>query len=103
MEKLMSHENYDPPEELSDSSKSLWRAVCPSRCKSRERVELLRQALLIRDRVERLREQLDQEGLVVDGPKMPHANPLIQQLESAERRFIQTWKILRLDWNPQRD
>ena len=65
----MKHENSekitDPPADLSETSKALWRDVVGNRVNSKERMALLHQSLLALDRAEEAAEIVKKQGMVI--------------------------------------
>ena len=88
----------DPPACLSERSQELWREIVPRRARSPERLALLKEVLTIRDRLEEIRCALAAEGLVVEGGKMDHLNPLLRAEKEWSSMFVKGWKALNLEW-----
>jgi phage terminase small subunit len=98
-------EEFLPPVDLSESSKSLWKELVPRRAKSPERLELLSAALRCRDRAAELRQVLAAEGLFIVTPKSGHrhAHPGVAMLSEVEKQFAKLWLSLKFEYWPAID
>jgi P27 family predicted phage terminase small subunit len=94
-------ENLDPPEHLSEKSKSLWRELVPARAKSPGRIALLAVALEAKDRADEARELVKSEGMISqkEGSKMLHVHPALKIEKDARSQFLSAWNQLSLCWD----
>ena len=90
----------DPPSDLSPAARELWIELGPTSARCTGRRELLTDALRWFDVAQQCRAAIALDGLVVNGPKMPHANPSVGMLKEASREWARLWKLLSLDKQP---
>jgi phage terminase small subunit len=97
--------NLDPPEHLSEPSKSLWRELVPARALSPGRVALLTVALEAKDRADQARKLVNSEGMISqkEGSKMIHVHPALKIEKDARAQFLSAWNQLSLCWDGQVD
>ena len=90
----------EPPQHLSERSKSLWRDLVPRRASSPERLELLTVALEARDRMDLARLAVDADGMTTTTKTTGavHLNPLLRVEKEARQQFLATWAALNLEW-----
>ena len=95
------HENLDAPPHLSERSKTLWRAVGPSRAKSAERQALVIAALDALDLADECRERVREEGLtaVTKTTGAVHVHPLVKVEKEQRSLFSKIWGQLNFQWN----
>jgi len=94
----MTH--VEPPAHLSERSKALWRAVVPSLAASPQRQAAVQVALEALDRADAARRQIEAEGMVVSGGKMPHIHPLLKVEKDARQLFARLWAQLGMAADP---
>jgi phage terminase small subunit len=99
---------YISPNDLSRNSKKIFSKVVPSRAKSPERVEMVHQALLAKDRTEQCAEAIKKEGLqiVTERSGVSHAHPLLKTEKDNRQLFLKIWAKLGFDsdpWDPRLD
>lgn len=95
---------FAPPASLSPRAAAIWRSVAPRRCRSPERLELLKLALEARDRAdEALRQRGDCLTIKVLSTGTVRAHPLLAVEDSARREFYQIWRALNLEWSTEID
>lgn len=90
----------EPPDDLSESSKTLWSSVI-GRCRSPGRREMLYAALLARDRAAQARLEIEETGLTFEtkATGAVHVNPLTRvELQNAAL-FAKLWHQLSLHWD----
>jgi len=87
------------PKDLSAAGKRLWRKILADwPIVDAAHLEILREALLARDRAESCRRQINEVGeLVVDRFNQQKPNPLLPHERDARSAFIQGIKALGLD------
>ena len=95
----------DPPEHLSEESKGLWRALCPTRARSVGRQRLLRTALECLDRAEEARRFVETEGLTTktESTGALHVHPLLRVEKDARGQAMRCWEMLNLTWDASID
>ena len=83
----------DPPESLSEKSKSLWNELGPAHAQSLARQILLAQALICLDRCEECRAAIAAEGLtsITKTTGALHVHPLLKVEFEARRQFSNLW------------
>ncbi|MFN7542824.1 MAG: P27 family phage terminase small subunit [Acidobacteriota bacterium] len=90
---------YTAPNGLSPRAAELWREIVPRQAKSPERLAMVEQALRAYDRAEQCREAIDSQGLMIEGGKLAHINPLLKAEKDARAQFAQMWRALRLTFS----
>ena len=86
------------PSHLSPRSAALWQEVVADRCDSLERQVLLQLALEDMDPADKLRAQIEAEGLTQTSArnKLVRAHPALKIETEARRRFLRAWDMLNL-------
>ncbi len=90
---------FASPAGLSANSAALWRSLVPRRCRSAERLTLLRQALKALDRVDDYDRRLEGVDVLTKTPAaaMPHVHPLVKLAADARKEWRTLWLALDLD------
>ena len=85
----------DPPEGLSDKSKSLWASV-EDRIVTEARAALIENALLILDRADQCRAIIEQDGILVKSERsgLDHPHSLLRQEAALRASFEKAWRKL---------
>jgi hypothetical protein len=93
---------FDPPHELSEFSAAVWRMLVPRRCRSVERLVLLRAGLLAHDLAESYAATIATEGPLSKAPaaSIPHAHPLVKLEAEKRKEFRAIWEKLGLQTSP---
>ncbi len=97
---LLGGAGPDAPDELSDSSRRLWKAIVASKqARSPERLEALHEALRLRDRLAEIRAALVGAPLTVTSERsgLTRANPLLRLESETARDFARRWRELGLN------
>ncbi len=89
------------PSHLSERSKTLWRAVVPSRAKSAERQALVIAALDALDLADECRARVQEEGLTATTKTTGavHVHPLMKIEKEQRSLFAKIWGQLNFQWN----
>ena len=93
------------PSHLSERSKTLWRAVVPSRAKSAERQALVIVALEALDLADECRDRVRAEGMTATTKRTGaiHVHPLMRVEKEARSTFSKIWGQLNFQWNSRID
>ena len=93
--------SFKPPKHLSPESKALWKLVVPRRGKSPERLALIEEALMARDRSAQARKELDAQSLTTktETTGAIHLNPLLRVERENRQAFTRMWNQLGFDWD----
>jgi hypothetical protein len=97
--KKLEDRQFAPPAGLSANSAALWRSLVPRRCRSAERLTLLRQALLALDRADDYDRRLEGVDVLTKTPAaaMPHVHPMVKLAADARKEWRTLWLALHLD------
>jgi P27 family predicted phage terminase small subunit len=90
----------DPPEHLSERSRSLWRTIGPREARGIARQTLFQTALEALDRAEQARLTVEREGMTTttERSSVVHVHPLLRVERDARAQFSKIWSDLRLHW-----
>jgi hypothetical protein len=93
---------YIPPVDLSKNSKQLFSEVVPSRAESPERVEMVHQALKVKDRADECAKIIEKEGLqvITERSGVSHAHSLLKTEKDNRQLFMKVWAKLGFDEDP---
>ena len=83
----------EPPGDLNERLRALWRDVVPRRARSPERLMLLQTALEALDRCDEVRAAIREAGLTTTTktPGALHLHPLLRVEKEARQQFLAAW------------